>query len=1827
MFDPAEEINRLATEKIEAFCGTINDDGRYKDRIYKSAKRFSNQVADDYNRRFLIELIQNGYDAQPKGTTEGQIRIVVAPDEGSHGTVYVANSGRPFERSNVDALCDIALSDKPIGQTVGNKGLGFRSVSYITDDPQIFSQSDTDLKDRFYGFCFRFASETDIDRLIDDPIRRDKAKNDLPPFRIPIPIETQSERIRQLASDGFVTTIRLPLKSQASLEVVYKEIDKLRDSHAPVMLFLEKLTKLEIRVEADPSRSFLLTRSAQPIFYDAGSGENADRLYRVSLGDSGTYFVAAHKVAELDVKAAIAESIQKGQLHEEWEDWSGDGDVAIAIRIDGSTVTPTLYTYLPMDAEARSPFYGFLNASFFVKLDRRRLDADIVLNSLYFANAVRLCARTIVAILDSRERLESFLSKSEIRSLIVDLLAWDDSFKIQGVGASTAPLVNAFKTLGHELKSLRVLPVINVDETKAWSTPINTWQWNHTKLSFFTAERLATDAKAEILDPTLGTLRLERIVAFLERLLGRKPYPLPVQLAASVEKLAATLRDSDASTEQWQEFYMELEKLFPFNTGVLTGRRLLLCNDGNLRAAPAQDEQQDEEGTHQNATPDAQSAGRKSTVSKVIFLPPRGVSAHGGGLSETINRVPKSLLRGIAFLDERLNWYTDKMQGARSFLEKAKLVRNYDADELIGHVSRTLRSTTSDTLLRQGLAWVFDLYRTSKRTSRPISITRARLKVPTLTGKWIPARDAAFSAGWPINTLGPTLSNFLSQVEATSDDLRDISSRLLASPSAPPFSKASAEEWAAFLTEIGVQSGLVPIRKETRQMRIQGYLFNTDSLGSRLNLGEETISLWQQAVKGEGGLPQYSSSQHELKGSIWYLPGQNEYMHWSMQARITYSELILHWLKSAKDTHFATGFFVSSYPYHSLFHWPTPLAAFLRRVAWLPLRMPKHLTNPTRFEKPSNVWLYDEEKWDRPPVFLPLVHPNLRKIIQRAPELTGQLRKLCRANVWDAKETLARQVGYLGELYQEVGVEPYYLRTFLNTYHKSWEALAVEDASAKQEVGECINYVITERGGEYESIKVKQSRAPAEADTSQVFVRDTDDNLAVSLVKTLDLNVFDIDSVRAPQIASLLKRILGPKYQEISTLQLEVLVDGRPFKGQEIKGVDIVKASPLLPTLVLIAAECLSGLEAQRLPADRMDLIGRLNNIDIYIASKVSFNICGQVTELPESLYGAISILDEPRSAIIVESASDYIGWNELALAAKPISSLLRQLPLAQPLKNAFRTLQRRGHTTDSIHFDFDELAAELGVDKQRAHYAVKSLRRDVSKVCRFLRPVIHYYAGESAVESFNQRVEKVETTEHLTPILESLLATPDMPYEALIERCEKADTLPDLRDTLSLEFAKFNRALIAVGEEPDTDPTAHKNALLSYIELHRSEVMDCIRHPFIPLFQQTGDLSDYVRQREELYQLQPDERWFVDYRIPTEALLADHINQWLTTNGASPLTSSVRLLPPADEVTRDNKRTVDKFISTSYPIVRAWCEKNNVPIPVSWQDLSSAKSRIATALHGAGALDFISLDDSMIISWLRKINTWPTGMPPSTKPDDLGIKPNDLNESNQRNRRLREEYERKRRSVEFGSELIDPDNFDAELVSKQVRDKVAQIQTAPKVGRPTNLSVVTGGRGSGPNRGGGGGSWRGRELIPPQKKELIGFLGECVVYHWLRRQFPDRDIDRAWVSKNRTKLLVGDGDDTLGYDFEIRYLNKTWFLEVKASTGDPLAFELGETEVRRARDCAKTKREEYYIIYVSNIHNPAQVKIEQLPNPMSDVHAKHYKLVGEGLKYKFSRP
>src|SRR6266545_7321438 len=62
----------------------------------RSGKAFVGQVARDYGDRFLLELIQNSYDAELPGAA-GRIAIVLDLREPPYGVLYFANSGAPFD--------------------------------------------------------------------------------------------------------------------------------------------------------------------------------------------------------------------------------------------------------------------------------------------------------------------------------------------------------------------------------------------------------------------------------------------------------------------------------------------------------------------------------------------------------------------------------------------------------------------------------------------------------------------------------------------------------------------------------------------------------------------------------------------------------------------------------------------------------------------------------------------------------------------------------------------------------------------------------------------------------------------------------------------------------------------------------------------------------------------------------------------------------------------------------------------------------------------------------------------------------------------------------------------------------------------------------------------------------------------------------------------------------------------------------------------------------------------------------------------------------------------------------------------------------------------------------------------------------------------------------------------------------------------------------------------------------------------------------------------------------------------------------------------------
>lgn len=125
---------------------------------YRSMHNLTEQVEHQYHGRFLIELIQNAHDALGGGSS-GRIHIRFEQSDSEHGTLFVANDGEPFSRSNFERISALGQSDKDPQKSIGNKGIGFRSVLELTDCPEIYSRQSVG-SPFLGGYCFAFRPST-----------------------------------------------------------------------------------------------------------------------------------------------------------------------------------------------------------------------------------------------------------------------------------------------------------------------------------------------------------------------------------------------------------------------------------------------------------------------------------------------------------------------------------------------------------------------------------------------------------------------------------------------------------------------------------------------------------------------------------------------------------------------------------------------------------------------------------------------------------------------------------------------------------------------------------------------------------------------------------------------------------------------------------------------------------------------------------------------------------------------------------------------------------------------------------------------------------------------------------------------------------------------------------------------------------------------------------------------------------------------------------------------------------------------------------------------------------------------------------------------------------------------------------------------------------------------------------------------------------------------------------------------------------------------------------------------------------------------------------
>ena len=816
---PRKEVIDKTLGEIRSFLDEISN-GTSR---YRSLHSLTEQVEHQYHGRFLIELIQNAHDALFEVDVidaQRRVEIILDEDEGPHGALYIANDGKPFTSSNFKALSNLGQSDKDPQKSIGNKGIGFRSVLEITKTPEIYSRNGLGSKD-FDGYCFRFSPSviktfgTSIRRVVegDNKVQFPLASGErlllwgnsqydcfrhrcksfekdwvakeltfLSPYALPIPMEPDGEtsKIVDFEKRGFSTVIRLPLLSKHICELVREKMAGMNEN---TVLFLQRLNMLRL-VYGDVEKCYLREQKIRKedkaggfeVLITSGIHDievtNKDAISR--------YWMWARKIGGVE-KPEEREKIQDAvrNLPGKWPTVE-EATIAIAVQVDEAPEDGVLNIYLPTDVP--SGCSAHLSAPFYGDMSRMHVDFDMPFNNLLLRS---IAEKTVEVI------LSSMAGKDEkAATAIVDLIAPMDNDE----GTRWwCMLEEVFSDLGVEIEKENI-----VLSNEGWNSLSNTKILPEIKPgSVISEDVIRSEATYPIFADSLSEREagLKRIFDMLS--INSKAFPQ--DNAATVEAIAKKLINSPATVD-WYGFWIDVENLLSGDTEPLSGRQVLLGTDNKLHAS-------DDESS--------------------VFFRPRRSGTDDEVIAEgDIDNIPEKLRPNIAFLNEGIQVHVPGNKGGlrntpvHSYLSSG-LVETYGVELIFRSV--LVKATPKlpseikgqhSQLCADILQWSLRLLKVSTgNLDEPIRFLR-RLPAPCLGG-WYPIEETSFGPGWP-GMSGSDLKGYY-QMAGTTECHAAIERLLL--PPEHPFWGEMGMNSVDILKRAGVFNGLrlIPVSSEEWQ--------------------------------------------------------------------------------------------------------------------------------------------------------------------------------------------------------------------------------------------------------------------------------------------------------------------------------------------------------------------------------------------------------------------------------------------------------------------------------------------------------------------------------------------------------------------------------------------------------------------------------------------------------------------------------------------------------------------------------------------------------------------------------------------------------------------------------------------------------------------------------------------------------------------------------------------------------------------------------------------------------------------------------------------------
>ena len=358
------------------------------ERLKISSKNSIRTLANDlYNKHthFIFELIQNAEDNRyeeqnpyPPYISFRLTKTDPTDSPGSDGALIIRNNEVGFNTGNVDAICAVGETTKKKEQGyIGEKGIGFKSVFRVTDNPHIFSNG--------YYFCL---PESDTETGLE--------------YIVPQWIDTLPDDL--VLSDTYII---LPLTKK---DFGYEKIERmLRDIEPEVILFLSTLE--EIRIESDMGDNLTILKDSTAMPEVAIIVEGNKRGSAFSNSDN---FLVCTKCFN-----------KPTDIHHEKRERIENREVSVAFPLNEDSVAKgKIFAYLPIRSDTGFPF--LINADFILPSSREDIQ-DVPWNYWLMECVANLVAYKLLPLLKERRILSNIRFLEEFASRLNNLVCDTDN--------------------------------------------------------------------------------------------------------------------------------------------------------------------------------------------------------------------------------------------------------------------------------------------------------------------------------------------------------------------------------------------------------------------------------------------------------------------------------------------------------------------------------------------------------------------------------------------------------------------------------------------------------------------------------------------------------------------------------------------------------------------------------------------------------------------------------------------------------------------------------------------------------------------------------------------------------------------------------------------------------------------------------------------------------------------------------------------------------------------------------------------------------------------------------------------------------------------------------------------------------------------------------------------------------------------------------------------------------------------------------------------------------------------------------------------------------